>query len=50
MIFEIEKILRVEAGVRYPVCLTGDPVCFIEDCAGLWRYQEMLEVLKNLGH
>jgi hypothetical protein len=43
----IEKILQPEAGVRYPVCITGKRACPPEDCGGIWGYADLLETIKN---
>ena len=47
---EVEKVLEAEAGVGYPVCLTGERACPAEDCGGPWAYAEMLEALKDPEH
>ena len=47
---EVEKVLGLEAGVDYPVCLAGRRSCPPEDCGGPWGYQQMLEVLTDPEH
>ena len=47
---EVEKVLDLEAGVVYPVCLAGERACPLEDCGGPWAYAKMIEVLKDSGH
>jgi len=47
---EVEKVLAVEEGIKYPTCLVGERACPPEDCGGPWGYQEMLEVLKDPEH
>lgn len=46
----LEKILPVEAGVRYPRCLKGKRACPPEDCGGVWGYEELLTILANKKH
>jgi hypothetical protein len=43
----VEKILPVEPGVKYPVCVTGKRACPPDDCGGIWGYQGLLEALKD---
>lgn len=44
---ELEKILRQEPGVHYPICVGGDRACPPEDCGGIRGYHEVLKILKN---
>ena len=46
----IEKILPLEAGKRYPVCLTGKHACPPEDCGGIWGYAGFLEAIQDPQH
>ena len=46
----IEKILPLEAGKRYPVCLTGKRACPPEDCGGVWGYVGFLEAIQDPHH
>jgi hypothetical protein len=46
----VEKILQPEAGVHYPVCLTGKRACPPEDCGGIWGYGSLLEAIANPEH
>jgi Plasmid pRiA4b ORF-3-like protein len=46
----IEKVLPLEAGKRYPVCLTGKRACPPEDCGGIWGYAGFLEVIQDPRH
>jgi Plasmid pRiA4b ORF-3-like protein len=46
----VEKILPAEAGVRYPVCLTGKRACPPEDVGGVWGYEAMLEAINDPKH
>jgi len=46
----VEKILPVEKGTHYPVCLAGKRACPPEDCGGVPGYEELLEILKDPSH
>jgi hypothetical protein len=46
----LEKILPIEKGTHYPVCLTGKRACPPEDCGGALGYEELLEILKDPSH
>ena len=46
----VEKILRPEAGVHYPICLTGQRACPPEDCGGIWGYGDLLEAIQDPAH
>ena len=46
----VEKILPLDEGKRYPVCLTGKRACPPEDCGGVWGYASFLEVLHDPEH
>jgi len=46
----LEKILPVEQGIRYPVCIKGKSACPPEDCGGVYGYMNLLEVLKDPKH
>ena len=46
----VEKILPVESGKDYPVCLTGKRACPPEDCGGIWGYSAFLEAISNPEH
>ena len=46
----IEKILPLEAGKSYPICLTGKRACPPEDCGGIWGYSEFLEAVQDPDH
>ena len=47
---QVEKILPVDTGARYPVCLVGKRACPPEDCGGIWGYDELLEVIRDPTH
>jgi hypothetical protein len=46
----VEKILPLEKGTHYPVCVTGKRACPPEDCGGPYGYEELLEILKDPSH
>ena len=46
----IEKVLPLEAGKRYPLCLTGKRACPPEDCGGIWGYAGFLEAIQDPRH
>jgi hypothetical protein len=46
----IEKILPLEEGKAYPVCLTGKRACPPEDCGGIWGYSDFLEAIQDPEH
>lgn len=43
----LEKVLEMENGIEYPVCIDGERCCPPEDCGGVLGYQNLLLVLKN---
>ncbi|MHB1463302.1 MAG: plasmid pRiA4b ORF-3 family protein [Armatimonadota bacterium] len=47
---KLEKILDVEPGKSYPVCLTGRCHCPPEDCGGVYGYEELLETVSDPEH
>ncbi len=49
-VMTLEKILLVEDGVKYPICVAGKMACPLEDSGGLWGYYDKLEILKNPKH
>ncbi len=46
----LEKILDVQEGVTYPLCLTGKRACPPEDCGGIWGYKNLLEIMDDPDH
>jgi len=46
----VEKILKPEDGVKYPICLKGNRACPPEDCGGPSGYMYMLKVVRNRRH
>lgn len=47
---EVEKVMPVEPGVRYPVCVTGKRACPPEDVGGIWGYYAFLEAIQDPKH
>jgi hypothetical protein len=46
----VEKILPLEAGTHYPVCLAGKRACPPEDCGGIWGYANLLDAIRDPKH
>jgi hypothetical protein len=46
----VEKILPLEAGKHYPICLTGKRACPPEDCGGIWGYASLLAAIRDPEH
>ncbi len=46
----VEKILPVEKGVSYPVCLKGERACPPENCGGGPGYEKLLKILSDPSH
>ena len=46
----LEEVLPTERGVMYPRCLAGERACPPEDCGGVGRYAELLEIIRNPRH
>ena len=46
----LEKILPLETGTRYPVCLKGKRACPPEDCGGIWGYANFLDAIGDADH
>jgi hypothetical protein len=46
----LEKILPLQTGTRYPVCLAGKRACPPENCGGPSGYKELLEILGDPSH
>jgi len=47
---DVEKILPVEEGVKYPVCVKGKRACPPEDVGGIWGYENFLEAIRDPNH
>lgn len=46
----VEKVLPLDPGGSYPVCLAGKRACPPEDVGGTWSYYEFLEAIANPQH
>lgn len=46
----VEKILPVEKGAQYPICIKGKRACPPEDSGGVWGYDDFLEAIANPDH
>ncbi len=46
----LEKILPYDLSVKIAKCVTGKMTCPPEDCGGIWRYQDLLEIIKDPSH
>ena len=42
----IEKILPVESGIKYPKCIAGERACPPEDCGSYPGYDELVELIR----
>ena len=46
----VEKMLALEPGRCYPVCIGGEGACPPEDCGGIWGYYGLLAALRDPKH
>ena len=46
----VEKVLPMEPGHQYPVCIKGKRACPPEDVGGIWGYDTFLEAIQNPDH
>jgi len=46
----IEKILPVEKGKHYPMCIKGERACPPEDIGGPWGYTDFVEAVLDISH
>ncbi len=46
----IEKILRLEPDMQYPICIKGKRACPPEDCGGVGGYYDFLETIQDPNH
>ena len=46
----VEKVLELEPGATYPVCIKRRRACPPEDVGGIWGYAEFLEILSDPDH
>lgn len=43
----VEKVLKADPEVDYPVCIKAKRACPPEDCGGTWGYQDFLTVIQD---
>ncbi|QTE21655.1 plasmid pRiA4b ORF-3 family protein [Polaribacter cellanae] len=43
----VEKFLKKDKEIEYPVCIKGKNNCPPEDCGGIWRFYNMMEIIKD---
>ena len=46
----IEKILPVERGKHYPICVKGKRACPPEDVGGPWGYTDFIKAVLHIAH
>lgn len=46
----LEKILPYDQSVKVAKCVAGKMACPPEDCGGVWRYQDLLEIFNDPSH
>jgi len=46
----LEKVLKIEKGQEYPICIDGKRACPYEDSGGVWGYESKLEITKDPKH
>ena len=46
----VEKVLPVEEGKQYPICIKGKCACPPEDIGGIWGYYGFLEAIQDPKH
>ncbi len=46
----IEKVLKKESNMHYPVCTKGEMACPPEDCGGIFGFYELLSTIENTEH
>ncbi len=49
-IIVLEKILKPQPDMQYPVCIAGKRACPPEDIGGIWGYEEFLQAIGNPNH
>lgn len=45
----LEKIIVLQTGTRYPVCLAGNRACPPEDCGRISGYEEFFKIFGDLS-
>ena len=43
----LEKVLKPDPTLTYPLCIKGKKACPPEDCGGIWGYYNMLNVIAD---
>lgn len=43
----VEKVLKADPEIDYPVCIKAKRACPPEDCGGTWGYQDFLTVIQD---
>lgn len=46
----VEKVLKLDLAVDYPICLKAKRACPPEDCGGIWGYESFLEAIRDTQH
>lgn len=46
----LEKVLKPDPALTYPVCVTGKRACPPEDCGGPYGYGDLLDILSDAKH
>ena len=46
----VEKVLKADAEVDYPLCTKAKRACPPEDCGGVWGYESFLEAIQDAQH
>jgi hypothetical protein len=49
-VLHVEKVLELESGRRYPVCIAGQRATPPEDVGGIWGYEVYLEAMQDPDH
>jgi len=43
----VEKTMKPEPNIQYPVCIDGQNACPPEDCGGIWGYMNVLAAIRD---
>jgi len=46
----VEDVLPIESGVKLPACTGGVRACPLEDCGGVYGYEQLLAALADATH
>lgn len=49
-VIKVEAVEQADRSTEYPRCVTGKRNCPVEDCGGIWGYEELLEILADPNH